>query len=145
MNDAQKLSVLRNLFTRLQAETISRYAKAGVLNEIEEERRILSISSGKISAQLLSINEPEEAFSSPASIIDCATWRITNNEKSLTAVCTGCKLAAMCKNLYTYSPCNMYCLNPIEGIIKALKTDVEFKVKSTLMSGDNCFVEVKWS
>ncbi len=144
MNSEQHLSVLRSLFTGLQAETMIRYARAGILNDIEKDRIKLSLASGENNAQMLGVTKPEEAFTKPAAIVDCASWKISRNENGLIAVCVGCKLAAMCKRLKTPSPCRMYCLSAIEGMIKALKPEALFTVKSTLWSGENCTVEVAW-
>ena len=144
MTNEQHLSVLRNLFTRLQAETMLRYAKAGILNDIEGERIQLSLAFGENSAQMLGVTRPEEAFLKPAAIVDCASWDISSNGNGMTAISSGCKLTAMCKKLETPSPCRMYCLSPIEGMIKALKPEARFTVKSTLWSGKSCNIEVIW-
>lgn len=144
MNTDEHLFLMRNFYTGLQAETMARYAKAGILNEIEKERKALSLVSGERNAKMLGVAKPEEAFTKPASIVDCASWEITGSRNSLIAVCNGCKLAAMCKKLETPSPCRMYCLNAIEGMIKALKPEALFNAKSTLWSEENCTVEVSW-
>ena len=144
MNTDKHLFLMRNLYTGLLAETMARYAKAGILNEIEKEKKALSLASGEKNAQMLGVTKPEEAFTKPSSIVDCASWEISINRNGLTAVCVGCKLAAMCKKSETPSPCRMYCLNAIEGMIKALKPEAIFIVKSTLWSGENCTVGVTW-
>lgn len=144
MTDKQDITILRNLFTGLQAETISRYAKAGILNDIEGERVELSLASGEKSCQMLGVTRPEEAFLRPAEIVECASWDIASNENGLNAISSGCKLAAICKKLETPPPCSMYCLSPIEGMIKALKPEANFNVRSTLFSEKNCTVEVTW-
>ncbi|MFC1693013.1 hypothetical protein ACFL1R_05875 [Candidatus Latescibacterota bacterium] len=144
MNTDNHLFLMRNLYIGLLAETMARYAKAGILNEIEKEKKTLSLASGEKNAQMLGVTKPEEAFTKPASIVDCASWEISINRNGLKAVCVGCKLAAMCKKLETPSPCRMYCLNAIEGMIKALKPEAVFNVKSTLWSGKNCTVRVTW-
>ena len=144
MNSEQNLSVLRSLYTRLQAETMLRYARAGILNDIETDRIKLSLASGENNAQMLGVTKPEEAFTEPAAIVDCASWEISSNRNDLIAVCVRCKLAAMCKKLETPSPCRMYCLSAIEGMVKALEPESLFTVESTLWSGKNCTVEVAW-
>ena len=144
MNSKQNLSVLRSLYTRLQAETMTRYARAGILDYIEKDRMKLSLASGENNAQMLGVTKPEEAFTKPAAIVDCASWEISSNRNDLIAVCVSCKLAAMCKKLETPSPCRIYCLSAIEGMIKVLKSEVLFTVKSTLWSGEDCTVEVAW-
>jgi len=67
-----------------------------------------------------------------SSIVDCASWEISSNKNGLIAICVGCKLAAMCKKLETPSPCRMYCLSAIEGMIKGIAPQSEFNVQSTL-------------
>jgi hypothetical protein len=144
MKIEQYLSVLRNLYTRLQAETMARYARAGILNDTEKDRVKLSLASGESNTQMLGVAKPEEAFTKPAAIVDCASWEISSHGNDLIAVCVSCKLAAMCKKLETPSPCRMYCLSGIEGMVKAVKPESVFTVKSTLWSGKNCTVAVSW-
>ena len=144
MTNEQHLSILRSLFTRLQAETMFRYAKAGILNDIEGDRIKLSLASGENSAQMLGVTRPEEAFTKPAAIVDCASWEISSNKNGLIAICVDCKLAAMCKKLETPSPCRMYCMSAIEGMIKGIAPQSEFNVHSTLWNSPSCKVEVKF-
>ena len=103
MNTDKHLFLMRNFYTGLQAETMVRYAKVGILNEIEKEKKALSLASGEKNAQMLGVTKPEEAFIKPASIFDCASWEVTRNRNDLKAECSGCKLAAMCKKLGTPS------------------------------------------
>jgi len=144
MNAEQKLFLMRNLYTGLQAETMARYAKAGILGETEEEKKARSLASGAKAAHMLGVTKPEEAFTKPAAIVNCAAWEVAGDGNGLQAVCRGCKLVAMCRQLGTPSPCRMYCLNGIEGMIKALKPEAQCMVQSTLWSGKNCTVEVTW-
>ena len=144
MTNEQKLSAVRRLFTTLQAETISRYSKAGIFADIERERIELSLALGENNAKMLGVTKPEEAFTIPSAIVDCALWDISSNGNCLKAISSGCKLAAMCKKLEAPSPCRMYCLSAIEGMIKALKPAALFTVKSTLWSGTNCTIVVTW-
>ncbi len=144
MNIDRNLSLMRGLYISLLAETMVRYARAGALEEIENERRSTSLASGEMANQMLGVTTPAEAFTTPASIAECAAWEITEIKTGLVASCQGCKLIQLCRNLDAPSPCRMYCLNPIEGMIKALIPAARFEVKSTLWSGDNCTVEVAW-
>ncbi|MBW2561487.1 MAG: hypothetical protein JRE40_11625 [Deltaproteobacteria bacterium] len=144
MNTDRHLFIMRNLYTGLQAETMVRYVKAGILGEIEKEKKLLSLASGEKTAQMLGVTRPEEAFTKPAAVVGCAVWEIDGGGNGLKAVCNGCKLVAMCKQFGAPSPCGMYCLNGIEGMIKALKPEASFMVQSTLWSGENCTVDVAW-
>jgi len=144
MNNDRHLQLMRNLYTALQAETMARYGKAGIVPEIEEEKRGQSLASGAKNAQMLGVSEPEEAFSVPAAITECASWDIVSMDNGLSATCRGCRLIGMCKAVSTPSPCRMYCLNPIRGMVEALRPGARFEVQSTLWESDRCHVEVRW-
>ena len=142
MSVDRNLFIMRNLYIGLLAETMARYAKAGVLEEIEKEKRNNSLAMGGTNAKVLGATTLAEVFTGPASVVECASWDVTQTAGGVKAVCTGCKLVGMCKKLNTPSPCRMYCLNAIEGMVKAIKRDAEFNVESTLWDGASCIVEV---
>lgn len=144
MSAEKNLFLIRNLYTNLQAEVLGRYEKAGILKEIEMEKRVQSHTYGKMFCDMLGVSEIKEAFLRPSEIVQCAVWELKEEVNSLEAVCKGCKIASICKKEGNVSPCNMFCLNPIEGMIKGLKPDARFNVESTLMESDKCKVIVKW-
>lgn len=141
-NNDQYLQTMRTLYTALQAETLLRYEKAGVLNEIETEKYKLSLINGKNNVLFLNISTLEETFLVPSRVVECARWDIEKDEHKLTARCKGCKIINHCKKIGAPSPCKIYCLNPIEGMVKAINPDTDFQVKSTLWDSDICHVEV---
>jgi hypothetical protein len=51
-------------------------------------------------------------------------------------------LAAIAKNTGAPCPCSIYCLNPMEGMVKALTPNARYEVRETLWAGENCRVEV---
>lgn len=144
MKTEEKLQIMRNLYTGLQAETILMYEKAGVLESIEKEKRELNLKNGKGNCVFLGIENIKDTFLKPSEIVKCAQWELDEGQNKLTAVCRGCKLALMCKNMNLKSPCRLYCLNPIEGMIKSIKPDALFSVESTLIGADKCKIEVTW-
>jgi len=40
-------------------------------------------------------------------------------------------------------PCNLYCLDPMEGMVEGLNDNCNFIVRETLWDGQICKVEVK--
>jgi hypothetical protein len=142
MSAERNLFIMRNLYMGLMAETMARYAKARALEEIEQEKRSKSLAMGETNAEVLGVTTVTEAFTGPASVVECASWGITETDDRVKAVCKSCKLMGMCKKLNTPSPCRMYCLNPIEGMVKTLNRDADFKVESTLWDGNSCVVKV---
>lgn len=54
------------------------------------------------------------------------------------AVCNGKK-----KKIGDQSPCNIYCLDPMEGMIKGIDSDLTYDVMETLWSSQKCKVDVR--
>lgn len=54
-----------------------------------------------------------------------------------------CKLCALAKKMGAGSPCNIYCLNPMKAMVKALDEDYSFKIEETLFNeGKKCCVKI---
>jgi hypothetical protein len=75
-------------------------------------------------------------------LFGCANWAIKNEEESLTAEATGCMLCNIAKKMGAPCPCNIHCLDPMEGMIKGFDPDLNYDVKETLWSGQKCSVNV---
>lgn len=136
------LATLRNLYTGLQAETLLRYHNAGIINEVETEKYRLSLVNGKKNAIMLQISTIEDAFMKPSKIVECARWEVKEDDEKVTAICKGCKIINLCKKIGAPSPCNLYCLNPIEGMVKAIEPNADFRTLSTLWDADKCEIEI---
>jgi hypothetical protein len=49
----------------------------------------------------------------------------------------------MAKKMQGASPCKVYCLNPMEGMVKGVAPDAEFEVLETLWDDKKCRVRVR--
>lgn len=54
-----------------------------------------------------------------------------------------CMFCAMAKKMGAQSPCNIYCMDPMEGMIKGIAQGLTYDVLETLWSGSRCKVEVR--
>ncbi|QTL99080.1 hypothetical protein GM661_14495 [Iocasia frigidifontis] len=142
MNTEVKLSVLQSIYTNVLAESVFYYNKEGILNEIVKEKKEKSFVSGKGLVENFGIKYPEEVFTWCSEVFNCAVWDINKTEDGFLAIAEKCKLCDICKKLGAGMPCYIYCLNPMEGMVKGINSDIKFKVLETLWKGKKCKVEI---
>jgi hypothetical protein len=138
----QKLKLLQIVYASALADSTLRMGKEGVLEKVTQEKRKEQLMSGKARAAQFKIEKPEEVFMKLSELFGCANWAIKNEEESLTAEATGCMLCNIAKKMGAPCPCNIHCLDPMEGMIKGFDPDLNYDVKETLWSGQKCSVNV---
>ncbi|HBE80934.1 MAG TPA: hypothetical protein DDW65_24570 [Firmicutes bacterium] len=68
----------------------------------------------------------KEVFTVLSDIFGCADWNITSTEDGFKAEASRCMLCAFAKKMNSASPCHIYCLNPMEGMVKGLNPNYSF-------------------
>ena len=151
MNDEEKIAALERKIRALQmaymgvlADSILRYGRAGILDEVTKQKRDEQMKTGSALAGILGVREPKQAFQNVQDFFGCADWVYEDTGTGFTAVCTSCTLLALCKKTGAGSPCRIYCLSPIEAAIKGVKLDAEFTVTKTLWDDARCEVNVSY-
>jgi len=142
MNQEAKISMLQNLYIALIADAVRNYSRTGVMQEVARLKYAEQMSQGPDMAKRMQISSPRQAFEKIAGVVECAKWKIVEEANGFVATAESCKLAPLCKYLKTESPCAMYCLNPLKGIIKGLEPQAEFLVEKTMWDSDHCRVRV---
>ncbi|MGM0379592.1 MAG: hypothetical protein ACQEQE_07585 [Bacillota bacterium] len=141
MNSELRLKVLQNIYTNQLVDSINFYNKSGKLDNILKEKKVKSQISGKFIVKKFKIETISQAFNWTNQIFDCAKWeKIGNNNIFKTK---NCKLYNLAKKNGVCSPCKIYCLNPLEGMIKAIDKNYKFNVKTTLWKSDECIVRIE--
>lgn len=143
METNEKLKTVQMIYAGALADMTLRMGNAGVLEQITKEKREEQLSTGKARAMQMGIASPEEVFTKLSELMGCANWQIQkNDENGFAAVATGCALCSFAKRIGAPSPCDPFCLNPMEGMVKGLNPDAGFLVKETLYEGKECRVQV---
>jgi len=140
----RKVKALQMAYTGALADSVLRYGKAGILDEVTKEKRDEQMKAGAALAGRFGVKEPKQAFVNVQDLFECADWAYEDTETGFTATCGNCMLCALCKKMGTDSPCRIYCLSPIEASIKGIKPDAEFAVKKTLWDDSRCEVKVSY-
>lgn len=138
----QKVKILQMVYASALADSTLRLGKEGILEKVTEEKREEQMRSGQARAAQFGIAKPEEVFEKLSEIFACANWKIEHTVEGFSAAATCCLLCTIAKKLGAQSPCNIYCLDPMEAMIKGVDAALEYDVKETLWSGSSCRVNV---
>ena len=142
MDLENRVKVLKNVYVGVLADAVKWFSKEGILGKVREEKRSEQMLLGRDNAKRFGIEKLEEVFTRTSEIFDCAVWEISQKPYEFSAETSACKLCASAKRLSTESPCNIYCLDPMEGMIKGLTPNSEFIVRETLWGGRKCKIDV---
>ena len=144
METEKKLAIMQTLYAATIAETVNTYEKFNVLSHVEDARKaLLSQSASNINAQL-DIHTPEQVIASIAEVFGYANWKTERRLNGYAAIATSCKLCKLCKQEGDANPCNGWCLIPMKAMIAAIDYTIDFSVKSTLMDGECCQVDLQY-
>jgi L-2-amino-thiazoline-4-carboxylic acid hydrolase len=144
MDTNEKLKAVQMIYAGALADMTLRMGNAGVLEQITKEKRDEQFITGKSRALQMGITKPEEVFTRLSDLMGCANWQIERtDENEFRAVATGCALCTIAKKIGAPSPCNPFCLNPMEGMVVGFAPETEFSVEDTLYEGNECRVCVR--
>jgi len=144
MDTQQHLRLLQITYAAQLADAIRQYGRVGILQKVTDEKRAERRATGAAQAAQLGITEPQAAFTTSAELFGCADWTVNGAEGdgSFEAGATRCLLCVMVKKAGGPSPCRLFCLDPIEAMVKGLSPDARFEVMDTLYEGECCRVRV---
>lgn len=130
-------------YAAVLADATAQFAKENVLQNVTQRKKAEQMATGKMKAEQFGITSPEAVFTRLAEVFNCAAWEIQNGEDKFVAETKTCKLCAIAKKINAPAPCHLYCLDPMEGMIKGLNSNAEFDVEERLWEGEKCRIRVK--
>src|SRR5210317_531361 len=140
MQNEKKIQLLQLTYAAVLADAADQFAKENILQNVIQRKKAEQMATGKMKAEQFGITSPEAVFTRLAEIFNCAAWEIQNAEKKFLAETTTCKLCAIAKKINAPAPCYLYCLDPMEGMVKGLNPHATFTVEETLWNGEKCRV-----
>jgi hypothetical protein len=144
MEAEKQIRILQAAYAGVIADAVMQLGRENVLESVTERKHKEQLSLGKMRAAQFGINSPEEAFEKISDLFGCAKWEITQkNESRFTAQTNACLLCGMAKKMGAQSPCRLYCLSPMEGMVKGLSPQAKFNVDETLWNGAACRITVE--
>jgi len=139
----KKLKTLQMYYAAALADSVYRYGTEGILDKIIEQKRAEQLKGGAEVAVRLGVKEPKNAFENVQELCGCANWICTDTENGFEAVATSCMLCTISKKMGNFSPCQIYCLSPIEAMLKSVSPNADIFVMDTLWNSDKCKVNIK--
>lgn len=142
MENEKKIRMLQMFYAGALADAVLRLGNEEVLNKVTEQKRQEQLNGGNARALQLGIRSPREVFEILPDLFGCANWSVEVKDGGFDAKATNCMLCAISKKLGAKSPCNIYCLDAMEGLVKGLDENAQYKVLSTLWNENECKVSV---
>jgi hypothetical protein len=142
--DIQKANqILQLSYAAVLADAVTQYGREGVLEQVTARKRAEQMATGAMKAAQFGVSAPEEIFTRLSEIFNCAAWQVAAEDGGFVAEARACKLCAIAKKMNAPAPCTVYCLNPMEGMVKGLRPTAEYVVEETLWDGEQCRVRVR--
>ncbi len=152
MDSAQHIRLLQLTYAAQLADAATQYGRAGIIDEVTAQRRTQRLATGAAQAAQMGISEPQAAFTSSAALFGCADWTVSQASNGgdgpaagFVATAGRCLLCGLVKKAGGPSPCRLFCLDPIEGLVRGLAPHAAFDVRETLYDGEQCRVRVATS
>jgi len=142
MENEKKLQILQLTYAGVLADAVLQMGREGVLGKVTQRKKEEQMLTGKMKAEQFGVTQPKEVFQILSEIFNCASWEIVSEAGGFIAETKACKLCGFSKKLGAQKPCNLYCLDPMEGMVKGLDGNLNFIVQETLWDGQKCKVEV---
>ncbi len=142
MQNEKDIQLLQLTYAAVLADAVTQLAKENVLEKVTQRKKAEQRANGKMKADQFGITSPEAVFTRLTEVFNCAAWEIRNTEEMFIAVTKTCKLCAIAKKINAPAPCYLYCLDPMEGMVKGLNPDATFTVEETLWEGGKCRIRV---
>jgi hypothetical protein len=142
MEMEKRFKVLQGMYAGILADSVLRMGREGILEKVTEEKMAEQMKSGRIRAEQLGITKPQEVFEVLSEIFGCANWKITDTDNGFKAEATGCMLCRLAKKMGAQAPCKIYCLDPMEAMVKGIDNNTDYTVHETLWEGEKCHIEV---
>lgn len=143
MDLEKRVKILELAYAGVLADSVRCFAKEGILEKVTEEKKKVQMALGKQQTEQFGVQKPEDVFTKLSEVFNCASWEINREGEGFIAESKVCKLCAIAKKMGTSSPCYIYCLNPMEGMVKAINPNSTYAVMETMWDGQKCRIAVK--
>jgi len=143
MDEDKQIQLLQLTYAHVLADATRQFGQEGVLERVAARKRQEQLATGSTKAAQFGITSAEQVFTRLSAFFRCASWQVTPHDGGFAAETASCVLAGLARKMDAPSPCRLYCLDPMEGMVKGLNPEAEFRVQETLWDGGKCRVEVK--
>ena len=135
------MNQLQMIYTMQLLDALKQYQNFSILDEVTEVKRKEQIMQGKTKIEHMGITSVDQIFQYLNETFGCAKWEVDlgNNFASTKT----CMLQAIAKKMNLPSPCKLFCLDPIEGLLNGIDENIKVTVQKTLWDKDECRLYLK--
>ena len=137
------MNQLQMIYATSLVDSLRMYDKHQITKSVTSQKHQEQLFMGAQKAKQMQLGNETDVFTTLTSLFGCAEWQTEEKDNTLIATNSKCFLCAMSKKMNTSSPCNLYCLDPILGLIKGINPENIMTVESTLYDGNNCTVKIQ--
>jgi len=141
-NLEHKIKKLQLLYAAALADAVYYYGSEGILERVTKLKKSDQLKNGKNLATRFEMSEPKHAFEKTRDTYGCADWICQDTDSGFEAIAKNCMLCSISKAKGNYSPCQVFCLSPIEAALKGIAPDSEFNLIGTLWNSAECKVKI---
>lgn len=142
MDSVKHIQLLQMVYAGALADATFQYGQEGVLQQVTARKRQEQLATGQKKAAQFGATTPEAVFTNLSGLFGCVAWQLVPQAEGFSAEASSCVLCALAKKMGAPQPCRLFCLDPMEGMVKGLQPDARFDVAETLWEGQKCRVTV---
>jgi hypothetical protein len=143
MTSQDDVRILQALYAGALADAVVQMGREGILEKVTEMKKPEQLREGADRARRMGMRSASEVPTRGSEIFGCTAWKAEEDDMGFSAETRSCTLCAMTKRMGGPKPCAIYCLNPMEGMIKGLDPSLDFIATETLWEGAKCRIEAK--
>jgi hypothetical protein len=143
MNDQDLIRLLRGMYAGALADAATQMERAGVLEQVTARKRQEQMATGAARARQMGITDPSQVPVVLSDLFRCADWKTAPTEAGFVAETRTCMLCGIAKKMGGARPCEMYCLHPMEGMIRGIDPSLRVTTTETLWDGQMCRLEAR--
>ena len=143
MNDQDLIRLLRGMYAGALADAATQMERAGVLEQVTARKRQEQMATGAARARQMGLSDPSQVPVVLSGVFRCADWKVEPTDAGFVAETGTCMLCGIAKKMDGARPCEMYCLHPMEGMIRGIDPSLEVTTTETLWDGQKCRLEAR--
>jgi hypothetical protein len=143
MNDQETIRLLRGMYAGALADATTQMARAGVLEQVTARKREEQMATGAARARQMGLTDPLQVPAVLSEVFRCADWKAEPTATGFVAEARTCMLCGLAKKMGGARPCEIYCLHPMEGMIRGIDPSLAVTAPETLWDGQKCRLEAR--
>lgn len=141
MENHDKVKALQAAYAGALADMVLRVGREGVLDKVTADKKAELAQTAALRVKQMNVQKPEDVIVNTSALFGCANWTVTERDGGFSAEATQCMLCAIARRLGAPSPCRIYCLDPMEAMIRAADPSLDVRTEGTLYDGPSCRLE----